>query len=113
MPRVRASNQASCQSVDLFTLQPDSFLTGAPNYHMARLSWPKLGCGPSAANGTGRVRFPRATSLRAGALHRRGRLQQSIEILVQLRQLIFALANLVSDLVGAAVDSERLAHSRY
>jgi hypothetical protein len=51
MPRVRASNQASCQSVDLFTLQPDSFLTGAPNYHMARLSWPKLGCGPSAANG--------------------------------------------------------------
>ena len=112
---MRAPNQAGRQTVDLSTLQPDSFLTGAPNYHIARLSWPKLGCGPSAADGR-LVEFGFRSLrpfARAGALHRCGRLQQSIEILVQLRQLIFALANLVSDQVGGAVDSERLAYSRY
>jgi hypothetical protein len=40
-------------------------------------------------------------------------LQQPVKILVQLRQLIPALADLVGDLVGAVLGSEWVAYGRY
>src|SRR5580704_5421731 len=48
-----------------------------------------------------------------GASGRRSRLKQSIQILVQLRQLIPAFADLVGDLVCAALDWEKVAYDRY
>jgi hypothetical protein len=55
----------------------------------------------------------RGALMTTGALGRRGRLQQPIDILVQLRQLIPALADLVAELVGAALGSEWVAYGRY
>jgi hypothetical protein len=55
----------------------------------------------------------RGALMTTGALGRRRRLQQSIQILVQLRQLVPAPADLVGDLVGAALGSEWVAYGRY